>query len=161
MMFQSLDFYNPAADVFWCCWQSDFPFMQDACLCMGMGSALGAPDIHKAIWQVIIPPSCPVGRKTNALLLNLSMPTHIGMIPAGFQVSRTVSLCRSQLILTWHRSPPPPSATETGCCPSAFLSFLMLCHTRAAGKGHILLDPTQYCNKNLFPSIYNPHLKPL
>ena len=51
------------------------------------GGALGAPDIHKAIWQVIIPPSCPVGRKTKAFLLNLSMPTHTGMTPAGFQVA--------------------------------------------------------------------------
>lgn len=55
----------------------------------------GHQTLHKAIWQVIIPPSCPVERKTTALLLNLSVPTHTGMTPAGLQVSGTVLLCRS------------------------------------------------------------------
>lgn len=64
MMFQSLDFYNPAA--------------LDAaghltspscgrCLCKGTGQWRG-DTAHKATWQGTIPPPHPVGRKTKALV---------------------------------------------------------------------------------------------
>jgi len=78
------------------------------CVPLHGNRALGAPDVHKAIWQVITPPSSPVGRKTKALLFNLSMPMRTGVTPADSQVSRTLSLCRSQLLLTQHRSSPHP-----------------------------------------------------
>lgn len=145
MMFQSLDFYNPAAlDA---AGHLTSP-SRGRCLCNGTGQWRGGT-VHKAIWQGTIPPPHPVGRKTKALVHAYARWRDACWLQVSSSSTASVPAPPDMALI-----PLPPHPAELAAAP-AFSSL------STPGKGHILLDLTHYCKKNLFPSIYNPPLKPL
>lgn len=143
MVFQSLAFYNAAAAAFGCCWWFDFPFMWDGAFAMERGRDEGVPFTKL------------YGRWVFLLLaqwVRRSRRSYSALVP-GHTCWRDA--CWLQVGSSFTVS--VPASPDAAQIPPPFLPF----HTRAAGKGHILLDSTQHGKKNLFPSIYNPPLKPL